>query len=521
MNHRTSASLVSLAMGLRPLRIATVLVMLTSAVLPACGPKTTTSKGWDEETMGQDPTANFDNGVYLLSNPDKTGAVDYTTAYQRFDKAAALGAGAKAHYNAAYVAEILGTGPDVERPYRAAVEADPTYEKAVFAFAKWLEDEGRADAAATVYQGWLAQKPDDMETRNSLMAALAESKQYDAAIAEGQEILRKDSKNAGVYRNLSAMYYAQGNYGMSQLCAEKALALNDGDAGIYNNMAVTYLEQGDEPAAIEKLKTARQLAPNAYEPNLNLGFVALNSGDYALALDCFEKATTANPSSVEAKLGLAVAARGTLDFARAGATYDEVIKADPNNQQAYFNAATLYEKYVKDYTKAGKYLDAYITQNQGKIGPTHEVFARLKRVEESKAAEEKRKAEEAARKKEEEERQKRNEEILASMTAVVTDLKAKVAAQAACVGEDMVMEVDMVVEQAQEVINTKDAGMASDMQMMISGYTSMVDEAIAACGGAAPAPEAGTAEGAPADGAAPAEAAPPAEEETKSRPEGQ
>ena len=53
----------------------------------------------------------------------------------------------------------------------------------------------------------------------------------------------------------------------------------------------------------------------------------------------------------------------------------------------------------------------------------------------------------------------------------------------------------MLVEQANMVIESKDTGMAPDIQQMLEEYYGpMVDEAIGACGGAAPAPEGDEAE---------------------------
>jgi tetratricopeptide (TPR) repeat protein len=500
------------------------LLLLAGLTIVACGPKGAAVTGWDEETMGQDPTANFENGVLILKSPSKSGDIDYTTAYQRFDRAATLGAGAKAHFNAGWTAEKLGDQSSAEAHYRAAFEADNAYQQAMFALANILEQEGRAAESVALYDAFLQSHPGDMEVLNELLVAQAAAGQYEGAQATAETILRGDPKNATVYRNLSGMYYAQGNYGMSQLCAEKALSLNDGDPGTYNNMAVTYLEQSDEPAAIEKLKMARKLDPNNFEANVNLGFVALNSGDYSLALDCFEKAAGADPGNVDAKLGLAVASRGVGDFARAGQLYDEILKVDPANERAYFNAATLHEKYTKDFTKALKYLDAYIDQNAGQLSPSHEVFSRKERVQQSKAAEDARKAAEAAKKKEEEERLKRNQQLLADMGTRITDMQNKMAVAAACLDEGSADEVAMVIEQAQMVVEAEDASMASDIKMLLDTYGEGVDTAFAMCqagGGGAPtpAPEEG-------DGAAPAEGGDeaPAEDgagETKGRPDGE
>jgi Flp pilus assembly protein TadD len=300
------------------------------------------------------------------------------------------------------------------------------------------------------------------------------------------------------------MYYKQGNFGMSALCAEKSLALKEGDSGTYNNLGVMQLQQENEPAAIDKFKTAIKLDPDNFEANTNLGFVALDSGDYKLALDSFIRASAANPSSVDAKIGLAVAYRGLKEYDKAGALYDEIIKADKQNEVAYFNAAILHEKYTKDYARALKYLEQYVDVKSGQIGPNHEVFARMDGVKKSQEAERKRKEELERIEREKKEREERAMATLKELEGMVAGIKGKLAG---C-PEEVKMEVEMMIEQATTVIETKDTAMATDVKSMFTDYYGpMVDTC---AGAAAPAPEE-TAGGTPA----PAEGTPaPAPEGT-------
>jgi tetratricopeptide (TPR) repeat protein len=480
----------------RVLSVSVLIAMVGGAgISPGCKPSAPVETLAEEDS--QNPTKNFQNGVALLTTPDRNGLIDYATAYTRFTTAANLAGGdasleAKAHYNAAWVAEVLGKPTDAETHFRAAYEADAANEKAMFSLARVLTEQGKHAEAVALYRGYVTAHPDTLEVRNDLVTALSEAGMYEEAIAEAQQILMKDPKNATVYRNLSAMYYKQGNYGMSQLCSEKSLGLNEGDPGTYNNLGVTFLLQNDEQAAIEKFKTAVKLDGDNYESNMNLGFVALNSGDYALALNCFQQASTANPASVDARLGLAVALRGTMDYEKAGAVYDEIIRTDPQNEVAYFNAATLHEKYTKDYTRAQKILEAYIEAKSGTIGPTHEVFTRIEAVKASKAEEE---AKEAERKRVEEEKRLREERALAvlkELEGTVSSMKAKISTNGACLDPTMVEEINMMIEQADLVIAEKDTGMATDVKTMLSdAYGPMLDQAILdSCGGAAPTPPA-------------------------------
>lgn len=456
-----------------------------------------------------DPVKQYQFGVALLTSPDKDGIIQYAQAYTAFVTSAELfdgkdkkDDGAKAHFNAAWTAEVMNNPDDAEKHYRLAFDGDPAYDKAMFSLARILTDNGKAPEAIALYRAFLAAHPERVDVRNDLIAALSSGKLYDEAFKEAQDVLLKDPKNAAVYRALSSMYYSQGNYSMSALCAEKSLSLNEGDTGTYNNLGVTYLLQEKEAEAIAEFKTALKLDPKNFEANMNLGFVALNSGDYALALACLQKAAEVNPQSLDAKLGLAVALRGSKDFTKSASMYDEIIKADPQNEIAYFNAATLHSKYTKDFTRAQKYLDDFIAMKAGSLSPDSEVFKFKDEITKEKTAQEARVAEQKRLEAEKKEREARAMAALTELQALVTDITAKVKACPPEVQE----EVNMMIEQANQVISEKDTGMATDVKSMFTDYYGpMVNEC---AGGAAPSEV--PAEGTPAEGAPPAET-PPAE----------
>lgn len=474
------------------------IVFALAGLISACGPKAPSEPSAEETN----PAVFFRSGVTLVQSPDKkTGAVNYQKAYETFVRATELKGGKHAFFNAGWVAEAMGRVDLATKHYRSAYEEDKTYEKAMFSLARVLKQNGKADQAVALYKDFLSGNPKNLEVRNDLVVALSKAGMYDEAQAEAEEILRRDPENPRVYRALSSIYFDQGNLGMSQLCNEKALGLNEGDVGAYNNMGVTYLIQEDIERAIQRFKTAIKLDSQNFEANANIGFVALNSGDYQLALKSFQAATTTNPSSVDARIGLAVALRGVGELDRAGAIYDDIIKGDPKNQIAYYNAATLHEKYTKNFNKAEKYLQAYVDSHAGSIGPDHEVFARVERIKKSKAEREAYEAEQERLRKEEEERKKRNQEALANLENEANALVARIQTMSHCIAEENVMEGQMYAEMAIEIFKMKDPDMVSEIKPLLDGFNASLDEVSEQC-----TPEAG--------GAAPT--TPPAEEEAPS-----
>ncbi len=462
------------------------------------------------EEEAANPAAHFQQGTELLAG-DKKGVVDFAAARTAFQQSADLGGGKKAWFNVGWTSEQLGDPAGAEKAYRKAVEADVTYAPALFSLARVLKSSGKAaDVAALFKRYYDAIKTDD--ARVLYMDALSDAGQYDDATAQGQDLLRENPNNDAVYRIYSSMYLSQGRGSMARVMGDKALELNDKDPDVYNNMGVVYLQNGNQAQAIEKFEMARTLDSTHYEANMNIGLIALNSGDYGRALDCFNNALQRNPNSNDAKLGKAVALRGTGDLSGAASLYDAIIRADKNNRTAYFNASTLQEKYVKDFTKAAKYLEEYKDGHAGQLSPNDEVFSRIAEVQAAKAADEERKRKEAEAAKLEAERKERAKALLAGMQKVVDDMSAKLTANT-CIPEEISAEISMALDTAKDTIAQQDTDNAADVQGLLeSYYVPMLDQAITEhCTASAPAPAA------PADGAAPAPAdgaTPPADPAT-------
>ena len=113
---------------MRLFRISTFLLLLGVGPLTGC-PKTeevvTTLP--TAEAPG-DPKANFAEGVRALKTPDKSGAINYTTAYQWFEFAAKADPGyAKAHYNLGTLLLRRERLSEASEQFQAALQLDPDF----------------------------------------------------------------------------------------------------------------------------------------------------------------------------------------------------------------------------------------------------------------------------------------------------------------------------------------------------------------------------------------------------------
>ena len=295
------------------------------------------------------------------------GVVDYESAYANF--AAAAGKPTWIQPSSTLVGRLSDwTASAGSRALSNALKANHQ-PKCAFAYASVLTNAGNATEAVGLFKTYMDANPNDNTVRATPEALLV-AKMYDQDSAyqeeckeschvygQVQEALRQNSEDLQAYQNLSRMYFEQGNFQMSQLCAEKAQMISKDDPGILNNRGVTFLEMDKPALAIVEFQEAIAINPRLLQPNLNLGWLALNSGDYTLALECFDRAVKIAPGNTDAKLGLAIALRGTKDengkdqFQKAAKLYEQVIAAEPTNQMAYYNAATLHGCTSKTMTK--------------------------------------------------------------------------------------------------------------------------------------------------------------------------
>lgn len=458
-------------------RTASLVLVLA---LVGCGEKKPPTTDPTTTTAVVNPKTAFAAGVKLID----AATPNWAAAATQFEAATTADPNyAKAWYNLGYTSERNGDLAKAEGAYRKAVELDAAYTNATINLAGVLVKAGKAADAVTVYKAYVDAHPDDLAIRNNLVDALGAAKLYDEAVAQAQEILGRDPKNVGAYRNLSRIYYDQGNFAMSQLCAEKARTLSDTDPGIYNNRGVTYLAQKNEPKAIEEFKTAIKLDPGNVEANLNLGYLAANSGDFQLALSCFEAVVKQSPGNLDAQLGYAIALRGMKDYEAAEKVYEGLLTKDPTNRTVVFNASTLQVRYVKNFKKAQTILEDFQKRMAGQLSPSDELYVRLDEVKKLQAEYEEQERAKAAAAKEAAEREERAKKLLSDMDALVKAMEADLQA---CPGIDPMVqeEVMMVLEQTKPVLEEKDTSLASEMKTFVDDAKAKLDAAkAAACGG--------------------------------------
>ena len=137
--------------------------------------------------------------------------------------------------------------------------------------------------------------PLSAEEHFQLALTYEREKEYDLALKEYEEVLKKKQFREESCTNMANIYLAQGKAGLAEEFYQKSIRINPSYGKAYNNLAWLYLTQN------EKLDQAEQLLLEAInrDPRLSpdfldtLGFVYEKEGRWDKALETLKKAELA------------------------------------------------------------------------------------------------------------------------------------------------------------------------------------------------------------------------------------
>ncbi|MBI1821505.1 MAG: tetratricopeptide repeat protein [Nitrospirae bacterium] len=137
--------------------------------------------------------------------------------------------------------------------------------------------------------------PLSAEEHFQLALTYERKKEYDLALKEYEEVLKKKQFREESYTNMANIYLAQGKAGLAEEFYQKSIRINPSYGKAYNNLAWLYLTQN------EKLDQAEQLLLDAInrDPRLSpdfldtLSFVYEKEGRWDKALETLKKAESA------------------------------------------------------------------------------------------------------------------------------------------------------------------------------------------------------------------------------------
>ncbi len=252
-----------------------------------------------------------------------------------------------------------------------------------------LHQSGDFDGAIRDYREYLQQRPDSLQARSNLGAALAHVGRYDEAIEEYNRALRIDPKNAAVTLNLALAYYKTNRIPESRARLESVLSLVPPNRQVTLLLADCDVRLGEYKKAIELLtpyekENENDLAFNyllgtalirdkqagrggavidrilrngdSAEARLLMGTTKMFALDYPGALPDLRKAVELNPKLIEAHSYYGQALLGTGDSQAAAAAFRQELELNPTDFLANLEMGVL-AKQDQNYAAAQSYFE--------------------------------------------------------------------------------------------------------------------------------------------------------------------
>jgi tetratricopeptide (TPR) repeat protein len=324
---------------------------------------------------------------------------DYAEAVRRLEAALAAVPGAnRLHYllaqayrgagDAAKAGEHLAQAGQVGArpadPFGDEIDALRTGERIRMARAKTAYQNGRYAEAAGLYRGVLADRPDSVEARINLAAALVQLGDRAAAFGELREALRRDPANVTAHFNLGTLLAQDGPSPEAREHLAAAAAALPKDAEVHRTLAGV-LRDGGRPeealAAITEYARAVEIDPADDRARLGEAETLVRLERYTAARERLEEGLRILPQSGLLTHGLArlLAAcpdRALRDGARARSLAAAVWQAQPTPGHA--ETAALANAEAGDCSEAARWqriaVDAAGSLPAGKV---NEMKARL------------------------------------------------------------------------------------------------------------------------------------------------
>jgi tetratricopeptide (TPR) repeat protein len=230
-----------------------------------------------------------------------------------------------------------------------AAGARSDYQKALSLNPDWVKEaasggKSELDNYALVLQGKApksskAATEREEEAHKQQALTLARNAKYDQALAEINQALTQDPKDAETYNRRGGIYTLQGHYAQAIADFTKALELNPRYAKAYYNRALAYYYQGKYDQAISDLTKAIELIPKDVASYNNRGLAYMQKGNYERAIDDFNVATILKPKLADAYFNKAVSCEKAGRREEARKAYAAFIKYAPPGAKAQIEQA--------------------------------------------------------------------------------------------------------------------------------------------------------------------------------------
>ena len=205
------------------------------------------------------------------------------------------------------------------------------------------QQRGDYERAVRDYRELLKVRPNEVEARVNLGAALVHLGQYDAAISEYRAALPSLTQKNGVLLNLALAYYKKGDFSNAREQLEPLHKAQPTDVRIAILLGDTYLRLGDYSAAVTMLAPSE--AGNAQNLDFEyvLGSALIKLGHQREGVSRIEKVAEAG-NSADAYMLAGFTLLQINEFEQARRDLDAALRLNPNLPGIYTLAGTARDK---------------------------------------------------------------------------------------------------------------------------------------------------------------------------------
>ncbi len=222
----------------------------------------------------------------------------------------------------------------------------PTPEE-IFRDAIAAQQRGDDAAAIAKYQELIKLRPEVVEVRANLGAALAHAGRYDEAIEQYERALSKLPENRGLRLNLALAYYKKGDLARAAEGLEVLRQTNQTDVQVATLLGDCYSRLGRDQDAINVLTPAETAHPDDLNVAWALGSALIHSGQRAEGIKrvvlVAEKGHSAEANFLAAETYLAMS-----EFERAHVYAEAALRLNPKMKGLYSLSGRI-KQYLADF----------------------------------------------------------------------------------------------------------------------------------------------------------------------------